>query len=69
MFFNYVTLTLASCGAMKVCEAGEWAEWGECEAECGEYGQMTRTREVNCPEGIFNAFINYRFSIISRCFR
>ncbi|CBY23415.1 unnamed protein product [Oikopleura dioica] len=34
-----------------MCVASEWSEFGECDAECDGFGQMTRNRECACPEG------------------
>ncbi|CAG5109987.1 Oidioi.mRNA.OKI2018_I69.chr2.g4444.t2.cds [Oikopleura dioica] len=34
-----------------MCVASEWSEFGECDAECDGFGQMTRSRECACPEG------------------
>ena len=31
---------------------GPWSDFGECQAECGEPGQMFRNRDCICPEGI-----------------
>lgn len=40
------------CGDKITCTPEPWGDWSECDAECDGIGQIKRSRDCSCPEGV-----------------